>query len=200
MADDIGPAFGGTKAKVETCEFIDHDGFPMSWTIRSNACRLLVSGGAHCDGCVNYRGNLRAKASYHSNGGRALKVDPNSHANLDLVSSELLKERCVAEHKLRKDAEERERALKKKIDQLEYVEVDVDQHKSFTDLLKSVYADGHSITDTAEDGSPSLALLMTEQMKRIENDRAVWHPLVLKWALTVYDKVGRRGLSCRNTC
>ena len=48
---------------------------------------------------------------------------------------------------------------------------------------------GHVIDDNGLE-SPSLSLLMEDQIKRLKNGKSQWHPLILKWALTIWDKGG----------
>jgi hypothetical protein len=190
LADDTGREFGGSTFRVEECQFLGRDGV-VDWTIRSSKCALLVSGSAVCDVCDGpLKHNLWARSSYHNNGGKALKVDPNSKAALHLISSDLLRQRLATETMLRKNSEAREEALALRIEQLQPVDVNDGQHKSFTELLKALHSTRQHITTDDGAVSPTLDLLMVEQMKRIENKRAKWHPLILKWALSVYHKGG----------
>jgi hypothetical protein len=64
------------------------------------------------------------------------------------------------------------------------------QHETFSQLLKGVCANQPEVTDSHGHVSPSLTLLVEEQLKRLKNPKHAWHPLVLKWALTVFDKGG----------
>ena len=97
LADDTGREFGGSTFRVEECQFLGRDGV-VDWTIRSSKCALLVSGSAVCDVCDGpLKHNLWARSSYHNNGGKALKVDPNSKAALHLISSDLLRQRLATE-------------------------------------------------------------------------------------------------------
>jgi hypothetical protein len=138
LADDVGSSFGGTKASVETCKFIGAEGEDTNFRIRARECLLIFTGGASCNVCSSYAGNLRAQLSNHgAGGGRDRKIDPNSRAHTNLIGEALLRDRLDAEHKLRMQAEKREAALAKRIEDIKYVQVEAQQAEAFADLVKA---------------------------------------------------------------
>ena len=167
VAAEVGSEFGRGRFSVESDQFIGADG-PVDWTVRSSDCALLVSGSASCGGCTALRGNLRARASDHTRTRLALKLDPDSKADVTLMGPSVLRLRLAQEHRLRLNSEEREEALKLKLLQVQPMEVGNEHDASFADLLKGLYSKRHHITDEGAT-SPTLELLVGEQMKRIAN-------------------------------
>ena len=118
--------------------------------------------------------------------------DVNLHLyNTERMGESILRQRLRVEHRLRTASEHREAVLINKIKGLEYRQFhNEDQHEAFGAMLRACHASNVTIKNNLGQESPSLHLLMREQMQNLncEKHGHRWHPLILKWALGIFEK------------